>query len=345
LSNTTSTSWQDKTVLTFTPAAGNYLILATAEVNGSSSSYNAKAQLTIDGTAYAVYDAEPSDTTNYQSFVTHKVANLTAASHTIKIQFASENAGATAQIRNARIIVFSLSSFSKDDDQDTQVNVTTTEGTVASLSFSAEAGDYLLIGTAEPRPNSTSSSILTRFKLDGTLYDEDVQEGKDTTNYYTFGAMRVVSLSAGSHTLTITAQSESGAMYIRRPRVVAIPLSAFEYYYAESEPQWSNATTIWQYKTQIDFTPSAQADCLIFATTRYMGSGTNYSPEVRMTIDYTSFADCPLEPNDSTDYVTFASLKVLNLSAASHHIQVDYKIENTSATAYIKNSRIIAIRF
>src|SRR5690606_21492356 len=76
LSQSTSTSWQDKTTLTFTPAAGNFLIIATAEVNGSSESYNAKAQLTIDGTVYALYDAEPSDATNYQSFITHKVISL-----------------------------------------------------------------------------------------------------------------------------------------------------------------------------------------------------------------------------------------------------------------------------
>lgn len=314
-------------------------------MNGSSSSYNAKAQLTIDGTAWAVYDAEPKDTTNYQSFITHKIVNLTAASHTIKIQYASENTLATARIRNARIIVFSLSGFSKDDDQDTQVNVTTTESTVASLTFNATAGNYLIIGTAEPRPNSTSYSIYTRFKLDGAAYDEDLQEGQDTTNYFTFGAMRVVNLASGSHTLTITALAESGAMYIRRPRVAAIPLSGFEYYYAESEAQSSNATTSWQNKVQIDFTPSLQADCLMFATARYMGNNTNFSPEVCMTVDSTSYADCPVEPKDATDYFTFGSIKVLNLTAASHHVQVDYKSESASATSYIKNGRIIAIKF
>jgi hypothetical protein len=202
-----------------------------------------------------------------------------------------------------------------------------------------------LIATAEPRPNSTSNSIWTRFKRDGSTADEDLQEAKDSSNYYTFGAMRVENLSAGSHTLTITAQAESGTKYIRRARVAAIPLSSFEYYYAESEPIWSTTSTSWQYKTMLDFTPSAQSDCLILATARYAGSATNYSPETRMTIDYTAYGDCPLEPKDATDYATFASLKVLNLTAASHHVQVDYRSENTGATAYIKNGRILAIKF
>ncbi|HOR63467.1 MAG TPA: hypothetical protein PKW18_02515, partial [Candidatus Sumerlaeota bacterium] len=345
LSQSTSTSWQDKTTLTFTPSAGNFLIIATAEVNGSSESYNAKAQLTIDGTVYAMYDAEPSDTTNYQSFITHKVINLTAASHTIKIQYCSNNAAATARIRNARIIAFPVPTSYKDDDQDAQVNVTTTESTVASLTFSATAGRYLLIATAEPRPNSESYSIYTRFRVDGTIYDEDLLEGQDVTNYYTFGAMRVVDLTAGSHTFTITCLSESGTMYVRRPRIAVIPLSGFEHYYAESDGAWSTTSTSWQYKTLLDFTPSAQSNCLVFATARYKGSSVSYSPEVRLTIDSTIYGDCPFEPQDTTDYVTFASLKRLNLTAANHHIQIDYKSENAAATAYIKNARVVVIRF
>jgi head-tail adaptor len=303
------------------------------------------AHLTIDGTEYALYDAEPADTTNYQSFVTHKVINLTAASHTIKIQYRSESTSAYCRIRNARIVAIPLNGFYKDDDQDTQVSVTTTESAKASLTFNATAGNYLLIATAEPRPYSTSYSIYARFKVDGVAYDEDLQEGQDTTNYFTFGAMRVVSLSAGSHTLTITAQSEYGAMYIRRPRLVAIPLAAFEYYYAESETQNYTTSASFLYKTTLDFTPSSQADCMVLTTARYKGSSESYSPEVRMTIDYTSYGDCPLEPQDTTDYATFASLKVINLSSANHHIQVDYRSENTAATTYIKNSRIVVIKF
>jgi hypothetical protein len=345
LASTTSTSWQDKTVLTFTPAAGDYLVMATAEMYGSSGSYNAIAQMTINGTSYAVYDVEPADTTNYQTFFTHKIINLTAASHTIKIQYRSENTAATAGIRNARIVVIPLSSYFKDDDQDAQVNVTTTESTVASLTFNATAGNYLLIATAEPRPNSTSYSIWTRFKVDGTLYDEDLIEGQDTTNYYSFAAVRVASLAAGNRTLTITAQSESGTMYIRRPRLAAIPLSVFESYYAESEAQWSTTSTSWQYKTILDFTPSAQADCLILATARFKGSSVSYSPEVRMTVNYTAYANCPVEPQDTTDYMTFATFKVMNLTAANQRVQVDYRSENTAATTYVKNGRIVAIKF
>jgi hypothetical protein len=64
------------------------------------------------------------------------------------------------QHRNARIVVIPLSSYAKDDDQDAQVNVTTTESAVASLTFTADGGDYLMIATAEPRANATNSSIF-----------------------------------------------------------------------------------------------------------------------------------------------------------------------------------------
>jgi beta-lactamase superfamily II metal-dependent hydrolase len=343
--STTSSSFQDKTVLTFTPVAGDYLIFATAEINGSSTSYNAKANLNIDGAEYALYDAEPADSTNYQSFVTHKVVSLAAVSHTIKIQYCSESSAGPVRIRNARIAAFPLGGYYKDDNQDSQVSVTTSESAVASLAFDAAAGNYLLVATAEPCPNSTSYSIYTRFKVDGAIYDEDLLESQDTTNYYSFGAMRVVSLSAGSHTLAITAQSESGTMYIRRPRLLAVPLASIEYFYAENEAQASTTSTSFQNKTSLDFTPSSQADCLIFATARYKGNSTSYSPEVNMTVDSTSYGDCPLEPQDTSDYATFASLKALNLTSANHNIMVNYKTESSKATSYIKNSRIVAIKF
>jgi len=154
-----------------------------------------------------------------------------------------------------------------------------------------------------------------------------------------------MNLSAGSHTFAITTQSESGTKYIRRPRIAVISLADFEHFYAESNPTWSTTSTSWQYKAQLDFTPSVTADCLMFATARYRGSSASYSPEVRMTMNWTAYGDCPLEPQDTTDVATFASLKMLNLGATSHHAQVDYRSENTAATTYVSNGRLLVIRF
>src|SRR4030042_2718101 len=53
-SNTRSTSYQDKATLTFTPESqGNYLIIGTAELKGSSSSYSVLARLAVDGVSGA----------------------------------------------------------------------------------------------------------------------------------------------------------------------------------------------------------------------------------------------------------------------------------------------------
>jgi len=112
-STTKSTSYQEKAALTFMPeSAGAYLIVGTAELRGSSSSYSVLARLTVDGVSCADLTAEPEETGIYiNHFATQKIVNLTAASHTIKLQYRSESTNASAYARRARILAIPVSSY------------------------------------------------------------------------------------------------------------------------------------------------------------------------------------------------------------------------------------------
>jgi hypothetical protein len=99
-STTTSLTWQDKTTLTFTAEAGDYLLLYSAEYyNG-----NVRVENTTDVATYGqVAELSPSLYTSFGGFA---IITLTAGSKTIIIQW--ESNGGTAYIRRARLYVKKL---------------------------------------------------------------------------------------------------------------------------------------------------------------------------------------------------------------------------------------------
>lgn len=110
-STTSSTSLQDKTVLTFTPSqTADYLCMATAEIGSSSTERSVTSQLEINGKTYADMRFEPHEASSprdYTSFATTQNYTFDNAPHTVKIRYKTES-GATAYIRNARVTCFKI---------------------------------------------------------------------------------------------------------------------------------------------------------------------------------------------------------------------------------------------
>ena len=184
-SSTTSTSWQTKATVSFTPAvADDYLIFAFAEYKGSSANYSTLLQLTVDGAAQCETTVEPQDTTDYKTFAGVKAANLAASAHTLNLQYMSENASATAYIRNARIVAIRKASLEMSSNAaDSAVALTTTLANYVTLNFTpAAAGDYLLVWSAEvSAAEAYSTSVEAR--LGGVAQDSVLVESKDATDY------------------------------------------------------------------------------------------------------------------------------------------------------------------
>ncbi len=217
-STTQSTSYQDKTTLTFTPdSQGDYVILAGAGIASNNVNYDVRAQLTIDGTAYSNVNIEPVTYYNTYWWGMVKRVNLTAASHTIKIQYSIENATATAGIKDARIVVLRADDFYNNYYSESETRVTTQStsyvDTSASVTQTTPEGDYLIIGSAGLDGRSASYSAYGQLIKDSsTSYGEMLLETQDTTNQgYGYFSIKKESLTNTSYNWKIQYKAESGA--------------------------------------------------------------------------------------------------------------------------------------
>lgn len=213
---TTSATYQDAQDLTFTPyAAGDYLIIGYAEYNNSSVS-TGRVKLLIDGVdSFEVSPYELTDATNYVPFMAANKVTLTAASHTIKIQYRS-NGTATAAIRRRRVLAIRLDTLRANSSDFTAARGTTASTTAvdaASTTFTAEASvNYLAIGNAVMDGNSTTISTNAQVSMDGAVVSLYTVEPQSTTSERVYAAMNYSTFAAGSRTIKTQVFSETASI-------------------------------------------------------------------------------------------------------------------------------------
>jgi hypothetical protein len=349
-SSLNSGTYTDKVILTFTPSlTGYYLVIASAELRGSSNAWHVRVQMTIDGTTYANPTWQPDEANMWESFFTSKVINLGSGSHTIRIQYSSENSAQTVTIRRARIMALRLSDFESNEAETQQTVTSGTYADIVTKTFTpSTAGVYLIVATAEVEAASTSNSLYTRLQIDGVAKDEMITEGETNTDYEVFAAHNVTTLSAASHTIKIQARREGfGTMYIRRARITVVRLSDYyDYHTSGSEGLSSMSSTNWQDKTVLTFTPSTAGNYLIIASAKInLNTATNgYQPAINFTIDGTEYGYWQAGLSAPTDYLAFATMINASLSAASHTLKIAYRTTSATYTAYIRDARIVAVK-
>jgi len=353
VSSTMQTTWQDKVTLTFTSVADAYLIMASAELRGSSGLYDMEAQLTIDGTSYANLDTRPDETAEdlySHHFVTFKAINLTAASHTFKIQYRSSSGFGTCSIKNARIVAFRIFDYALAEKEGSQ-SVSGGYADKVATTFNIQvAGEYIVIASAELNPTSTSYSVLARIGIDSTYQDGVSLEAEGVIDSWeSYITHDIRSFDAGSHTVSIQASSELGTHFIRRARILAVRLTDYflGWESGKSDDYTTNGSTSWADKLVVTFTPSAQCEYLILATARVSGDGTNgesYHSSFDFTLDGTEEGWWHGGISDNTDRITYATLKNSTLSETSHSLKLRYRSESlTNPDAGMGSARIIAI--
>jgi len=347
---TTSVAYVDKAILTFTPSlTGNYIIIASAELKGSSNLYAVQAQMTVDGVAYANPTWQPDDANTWEPFFTSKVINLNANAHTIKIQYASEDAAQTVTIRNARIMALFLFDFEANEIEGEQTVTSGTYVDVVSKTFTPSTpGFYLILATAEVNAASTAYSISVRLEIDGVSKDTMVTEGEAVTDYEVFAAHNVTALSSALHTIKIRASRETtGTMYIRRARITALRLTDhYDYQSSGSEQQSSTTSTTWVDKTILTFTPSTPGDYLVMGSAKInlVTSSAGNQPAINLTMDGAQIGYWQAGLSDATDFLTFATMINVSLSAVSHTFKIAYRTTNGLYAASIRDARIVAVR-
>jgi hypothetical protein len=229
-STSTSTTWKDKVTLTFTPStSGDYLIIATANLGGSSTYSSTLVQLIQDGsTVHAGPIKEPSTSGARYTFGVVRKINLSAASHTFKIQYRTESSGKTAYIGYAHVVAIRVDQFSNnyyaESEGESAPASSNTWYDKVTNTYTAQAADHLIIGSILYKAGSESYSVGLNLLQGGTAAQEPLVEHKDTTDYEACFMMTKASLSEGSVTDKIQYMGESTSARVKNARLISLQL-------------------------------------------------------------------------------------------------------------------------
>jgi len=348
--STTSITYQDKVSIVFTPQiTADFIIIATAEVQGSSTSYQARARLIVNSTTYQELMYRVKDTTDWYPFCGLKRMTLNeSTTYSIKVQFCTNNAAATASIRNAKIIIISLQSSYAESEV-----LSTTDSTIwqdkVTLAFTPPSdGEYLIIATANYRGSSINRDVNIRLIQDDTIVHADTigrPGGGTTANYYTFGVMRKVSLSAALHNFKIQYCSSAipGIAGLNYAHIVAIRLSQFDNnYYAEDESESSPAASNTWYDKVVNTYTAEAGNHLILGSVVYKSGSTSNSVGLDFQTESTSRQLPLVEHRDSTTYETAFFLTMQNLVVGDKTDKIRWMGESTNAR--VKNARLVSCK-
>jgi len=350
MSLTTSTMYQDKVSISLTPqSTANFVIIATAEVQGSSTSYQARAQLTVNTTTHQELRYRVKDTTDWYSFSGLKRMALVAnTNYVVKIQYCTSNSGATASIRNARIIIFSLQSEYAESEDLSSTGSTSWQDKVALAFTPSAGGEYLIIATANYRGSRTDRDTKVQLIQDGTIVHADTlgrPRSGAVDEFYSFGVMRKVTLDASPHNfkLQYCTSGTLGTADTKCAHIVAIRTSQFDNnYYSESESESSPpASNVWYDKITNTYTAD-NGDYLIMGSILYKSGSTSYSVGLNFTTESTSRQETLVEHRATTDYESTFFMTRQTLTAGSRTDKISWMGESTNAR--IRNARLISCR-
>jgi hypothetical protein len=252
-SSSTSTSWLDKVALTFTPStSGDYLIMATANYGGSSTTYSTLLQFLKDGSVQAGPTRETSATEARYTFGVMRKINLDTTSHTFKIQYRTEDTHNTARIKYAHIVAIRIDQFSNnyytESEGESAPAASNTTYDKVTNTYTAQAADHLIIGSISYKAGSTSYSVGVKLLQGGTVDQSLLVEHKDSTDYESCFMMAKASLSAGSVTDKIQYMGESTSARVKNARLISLQLPI--QHTVEVEFTGSSNTLDW---TQLDW--------------------------------------------------------------------------------------------
>jgi len=352
-SSTSSTSYQHKTTLTFTVnTADTYLILAMAEVKENNTSANVRTQVTIDGSVMQNTINYPKTTSDYITVANAKVVSLSAASHTLYLDYSSSSSSRTAYIRNARIVALRKASLELNnaDQGDTGNDITTTMTNYVTTTFTpATAGDYLLIWSGSFTAATTSYYTTIENRLNGTSNNTIVLTNNNTGNRRAFLSANMVNLAASAQTMTIAASKSGGTSvhHLDRARVIAIRLAGSRftgYQSAASDTEATTTSTAWQQKLTKSWSVGTAGNWLMLMSCGLADTSTTYNVQMQQQLDNaTTEANPLLTTQAAANYMNSGCIDVRNLATGTRTVDVDYRSSNASGTAKIRNVRLIAV--
>ena len=345
-SQTTSTTYQNKVTLTFTPTAvDDYIIIGYAE-HQSTGYGSSTIQMTVDG---VVEGLQPRRTRGSDWFplCSVKAATLSAAQHTVTIDYAATGTDAV-NIRRARVVAMrkaALEWFTVSSDN--LQTITTTPTTFATLNFTpASVGDYLLIYSAELYTLYGNTATVTA-QLDGATIQTCPMMSKGYTNEAApLATFAMANLSAAAHAMTIQASIASGTSSIGRCRMAAVRLTGgrfANYSYTASDGESTTTSTTLVEKVSRTWTPASTGNWLALMSASTTQSAIWYSCDAQMLFNASAVSDNLQVIMDTSEYMSTAGMGVLNVTGGSSTMASDYCTNSATYAAKIKYAHLMML--
>ncbi|MDI6820437.1 MAG: hypothetical protein QMC89_06005 [Candidatus Hodarchaeaceae archaeon] len=328
--NTTSTSYQDKVVLTFTPPKPlDYLIIASAEVAGSATTQEIWASLEVNGVVHQELRYAVNDPSEWYPLNALKRVKLSSPS-AVKIRFKTNTPG-TASIRSARIVAWAITcEYAENENEASRVGV---ENRVTLKFTPSTAGDYLIIATANITNTSTSRDTITRLLINGIEYAGARRRPTSTTAYYSFGNIKKVTLQGGSEsTIVIQYESAKGTAKIKYAHVAAIRLDQLpNSYYAENEAPTKTLPKKWIDKVANTYV--SQEDHLILGTIHLKETGIAKFVGAKLLVDGITSEKPYFKGVSAWIYESTLMMDKKSLAAGGHQDKIQYYGESAAEEA------------
>ena len=355
-STTTSTSYQDKTTLTFTPDdSATYFIFATWLHTNSSTSHRQIANLIrTSGTpvTFSELDERNFATNEYRSgFVVGIDAfGASPGEQTYKIQHKSSNASGTEKIKEAKILAIKKDSLDEYAESLTRATTTSTVSYVDGVTKTftpGTTGDYIIFAQAVVDSSATNRFPQVKLNVDGTETGFQQLAVRDTaTGKSYFGTLVKVNLTNSSHTIKLQYKiSASGTMGITNQRLIILRADVFEnVYYDEDDARTTTTAGTYQDKSVLTQTPEAFEHVIFGADiTDNSDISTGYSTYTQLIEGATVIAEQIHQGMfDSSHRFPYVAMYRKTLAASSTTWKTQHKDEN--ATAGIAYSRILLLQ-
>lgn len=355
-STTTSTTYQDKTTLTFTPDDGAtyYIFASWLHTNSSTSRQVIVNLIRTSGTPVTFNELNERnfDTGEYRSGFALGVDTFGASpgSQTYKIQYKSDTAAGTAKIKEAKILA--IKAVTADKSAESLSRSTSTSGSYTdktTLTFTPDTtGDYLIFAQAELDTSSNNRFAITTLDIDTTEYSTQQLAMRDTTNKAYFGAIIKENLSNASHTIKIKWKiSAASTIGITNARIIALRADAFaNVYYGEDDSRTTTTSASYQDKTTLTQTPTALEHVIFGNIVEDSADVTNGTGAFGKLIEGATVLAEQSHRNhfDSTNKFPYTALYRKTLAASSTTWKTQTHSETAGQTSGAAYSRILIIQ-
>ena len=342
-STTNSTSFVDKTTLTFTPDDNSdYILFWSALIQEADATWRCQARLfdDTDSTELLFVESTRQDPTNdWQNIggIAKETYGASPGSQTYKIQFRSITSARTVKIKEARL--FAIKLVAADESAVSEGDSTTTSATKqvkTTLTFTpGSTGDYLLFASAEFQNSLGGETRRADFDLNhgGTLYGDGGEQGQGSSPWSTFVKLN---LAASSQTFEIRFASgfALNTVTIRRARIVALRLDEFDNsYYGESRGNSTTTSSSYQDKVTLTETPE-NLQHLVLTGALHGSSGTGESRFVKAIEDAVDLAaETVQDPEFTTEDSQFLVVEKRTPTAASHTWKIQFHSESGTSVS------------